>query len=124
MIINKLDNITYQIKLPNKKINIYNKYSLEEITKKIFKKIAKKEKLNPILILDVYEEPMYGTIITLKHYMSMFNINNEYEVKIENNSVVSEVFKKISHHNITKFVVEEPSLNEIFIAKVGAIYDE
>ena len=82
MIINKLDNITYQIKLPNKKINIYNKYSLEEITKKIFKKIAKKEKLNPILILDVYEEPMYGTIITLKHYMSMFNINNEYEVKI------------------------------------------
>lgn len=82
MIINKLDNITYQIKLPNNKINIYNRNSLEEITKKIFKKIAKKEKLNPILILDVYEEPMYGTIITLKHYMSMFNINNEYEVKI------------------------------------------
>lgn len=63
----------------------------------------------------------------LKEIKGVLEVNkklNEYEVKIENNSVVSEVFKKISHHNITKFVVEEPSLNEIFIAKVGAIYDE
>lgn len=49
---------------------------------------------------------------------------NEYEVKIENNSIVEKVFKKISSHNITKFVVEEPSLNEIFISKVGDSYDE
>jgi len=49
---------------------------------------------------------------------------NEYEVKIENNSIVDKVFKKISKNNITKFVVEEPSLNEIFIAKVGDNYDE
>ncbi len=49
---------------------------------------------------------------------------NEYEVKIESNKVVEKVFKKISHKNITKFVVEEPSLNEIFIAKVGESYDE
>ncbi|MCI5967277.1 MAG: ATP-binding cassette domain-containing protein [Tenericutes bacterium] len=63
----------------------------------------------------------------LKEIKGVLEVNkklNEYEVKIENNSVVSEVFKKISHHNITKFVVEEPSLNEIFIAKVGAVYDE
>ena len=46
------------------------------------------------------------------------------EVKIENNKIVEQVFKKIAHHNITKFVVEEASLNEIFIAKVGASYDE
>lgn len=49
---------------------------------------------------------------------------NEYEVKIENSSVVEKLFKKVSHYNITKFVVEEPSLNEIFIAKVGDNYDE
>lgn len=49
---------------------------------------------------------------------------NEFEVKIENNKIVEEVFKKIAHHNITKFVVEEAGLNEIFIAKVGASYDE
>lgn len=48
----------------------------------------------------------------------------DYEVKIENNEVVEKVFKKISRNNITKFVVEEPSLNEIFIAKVGGSYDE
>lgn len=49
---------------------------------------------------------------------------NEFEVKIENNKIVEQVFKKIAHHNIMKFVVEEASLNEIFIAKVGASYDE
>lgn len=48
----------------------------------------------------------------------------EYEVKIENSKVIEKVFKKISRNNITKFVVEEPSLNEIFIAKVGGSYDE
>jgi len=49
---------------------------------------------------------------------------DEYEVKIESNEIVEKVFKKISKNNITKFVVEEPSLNEIFIAKVGGSYDE
>lgn len=49
---------------------------------------------------------------------------NEFEVKIESSKIVEQVFKKIAHHNITKFVVEEASLNEIFIAKVGASYDE
>ena len=82
MIIKEIDNITYQINLPNNNINIYNKDSLERITKKIFKKITNKKKLNPLLILDIYENYMYGTIITLKHYKSMFNIDNEYEVKI------------------------------------------
>lgn len=82
MIIKEIDNITYQINLPNNNINIYNKDSLERITKKIFKKIANKKKLNSLLILDIYENNMYGTIITLKHYKNMFNIDNEYEVKI------------------------------------------
>lgn len=49
---------------------------------------------------------------------------SEYEVKIENSEIVEKVFKKISHNAITKFVVEEPSLNEIFIEKVGDSYDK
>ena len=44
---------------------------------------------------------------------------DDYTVKIESDEVVSKVFKKISKCNITKFLVEEASLNEIFISKVG-----
>lgn len=48
----------------------------------------------------------------------------EYIVKIEDENIVDKVFKKLSDNNITKFVVEEASLNEIFISKVGEAYDE
>ena len=50
---------------------------------------------------------------------------DEYEVKIEDISKVKNVFKEISKkENVTKFVVEEPSLNEIFVAKVGESYEK
>lgn len=50
---------------------------------------------------------------------------DELEVKIESEDVIDAVFKKVSKHaNITKFVVEEPSLNEIFVAKVGESYEK
>ena len=49
---------------------------------------------------------------------------DEFEVKIESEDVVDKLFKKISKNKITKFVVEEPTLNEIFIDKVGEAYDE
>ena len=50
---------------------------------------------------------------------------DEYEVKIENQDIVKDVFKYISKcDNITKFSVEEPSLNEIFVAKVGESYEK
>ena len=45
--------------------------------------------------------------------------NDEYLVKIENKDVVSKVFKTISKYDVNKFIVEEATLNEIFIAKVG-----
>lgn len=45
--------------------------------------------------------------------------NDEYLVKIENKDVVSKVFKVISNYDVNKFVVEEATLNEIFIVKVG-----
>lgn len=46
----------------------------------------------------------------------------EYQVKITNDEVVDSVFHAVSRNKITKFVVEEPSLNEIFIEKVGESY--
>ena len=50
---------------------------------------------------------------------------DEYEIKIENQDIVKDVFKYISKcDNITKFSVEEPSLNEIFVAKVGESYEK
>ena len=45
--------------------------------------------------------------------------NDEYLVKIENKDVVAKVFKTISKYDVNKFIVEEATLNEIFIAKVG-----
>lgn len=48
----------------------------------------------------------------------------EFIVKIESEADIDRVFKSVSKNKITKFVVEEPSLNEIFIAKVGEAYDE
>ena len=47
----------------------------------------------------------------------------EYVVKIESRDVASKVFAKIKNNNITKYNVEEPSLNEIFIEKVGSIHE-
>lgn len=50
---------------------------------------------------------------------------DEYEVKIEDITKVENVFKVISKkEDVTKFVVEEPSLNEIFVAKVGESYEK
>lgn len=46
---------------------------------------------------------------------------DEYVVKIEDYSIVDKVFKKISNNTISKFVVEEATLNEIFISKVGEL---
>ncbi len=50
--------------------------------------------------------------------------SDELEVKIENEDICNEVFKKIKNKNITKFVLEEPSLNEIFVAKVGESFEK
>lgn len=50
---------------------------------------------------------------------------DEFEVKIAEQKIASKVFEAVSKHaNITKFVVEEPSLNEIFVAKVGESYEK
>ena len=55
----------------------------------------------------------------IKGVISVNRNKGEYEVKIEDEDVVDKVFKKITKYKITKFVVEEATLNEIFIDKVG-----
>lgn len=50
--------------------------------------------------------------------------SDELELKIENEEVAQLIFKKIKDKEITKFVLEEPSLNEIFVAKVGESYEK
>ncbi len=50
---------------------------------------------------------------------------DELEVKIESEEVVEKVFDLVkTKKNITKFMVEEPTLNEIFVAKVGESYEK
>lgn len=52
-------------------------------------------------------------------------VNGEYVISIEDDSYISSLFKCISKFkNITKFSVEDPSLNEIFISIVGDSYDK
>ena len=50
---------------------------------------------------------------------------DEYTIKIEDSSYINTLFKAVSKYdNVTKFVVEEPTLNEIFVSKVGEIYEK
>ena len=52
-------------------------------------------------------------------------VHDEYIISIEDDSYVESLFKCISKFdNITKFSVEDPSLNEIFISIVGDSYDK
>lgn len=61
----------------------------------------------------------------LDYVKEIETINDEYIIKITDNNYTNELFKEISKYkNITKFIVEEPSLNEIFISKVGETYEE
>ncbi len=51
--------------------------------------------------------------------------NDEYIIKVTNDKYVSNVFNVIAKSkNITKFSVEEPGLNEIFLSVVGESYEK
>ena len=61
----------------------------------------------------------------VKGVLEVIKKPDEYEIKIESSKIVDDVFKEISKGSkITKFVVEEASLNEIFVAKVGESYEK
>lgn len=98
-------------------ILVKGKVVLEGYLKDIKKDYQKK---NIIIRGDITKEELTN----IDGIIEVNKISNEYKVKIKDTSVVTSIFKKISNYNITKFVVEEASLNEIFIDKVGDSYDE
>jgi len=65
------------------------------------------------------------TIRKQKGVKNVTKNNLEYVISIEDDSYVRSIFKCISKFdNITRFSVEDPSLNEIFISIVGDSYDK
>ncbi len=90
---------------------------LEGKLKDIKKKYSKK---NIIVKGDINKDKLTA----LEGIISVKEKNGEFEIKIKNEEYINNVFKYISNQsNITKFIVEEPSLNEIFVSKVGESYE-
>ena len=78
-------------------------------------------KKNIKVIADIDKEEME----TIKGVISVEKNKNEYTIKIEDNKYVDDVFKVVSKSkNVSKFIVEEPTLSEIFVSKVGEAYEE
>ena len=56
--------------------------------------------------------------------MDVIKNENEIIVKIASEENVKDVFEFVKHcKGVTKFVVEDASLNEIFLEKVGVLYE-
>lgn len=78
-------------------------------------------KMNIKVIGDVNKEDF----LEIKGVLKVEKNKNEYTVKIENESIIEKVFSYVSKcKNVTKFDVEEASLNEIFIEKVGEQFEK
>ena len=78
------------------------------------------KKKNVVVVGDIDED----VIREHKGVLDVRKVNNEWVISIDEESVVKSLFKCISKFdNITKFSVEDPSLNEIFISIVGDSYD-
>ena len=60
----------------------------------------------------------------IKGVLSVNKNHEEFEVKIASKEVVDNVFNAVKNNKITKFVVEEPTLNEIFVETVGEQYEK
>ena len=59
----------------------------------------------------------------VKGVLDVSKVRGEIEVKIEDKTVAPKIFSLVKNCNITKYDVVEPTLNEIFIAKVGGIHE-
>ena len=78
-------------------------------------------KKNIKVIADIDKEEMEN----IKGVISVEKNKNEYTIKIEDNKYVDDVFKVVSKSkNVSKFIVEEPTLSEIFVSKVGEAYEK
>ena len=63
-------------------------------------------------------------IASLKGVVSVEETAEELIVKIESDEYIDDVFKIVKKgKDITKFAVEDPTLNEIFLSKVGESYE-
>ena len=109
MIITKINKDTYQIKLPSKVINIYNQLEVQNLTKEIIKKINKKNKIRGLILLEIYEDINYGTIVELKRNTSYET--NEVEVKITIHTDTQFLYK------IDYFDINKTSENKIYYYK-------
>lgn len=98
-------------------IMLRGKSVLEGDVKKIKEQYRKK---NIFIKGDITKEE----ILKIKGVLEVIEHVDELEVKIDSMDYVEEVFEKIKDKRILKFVVEEPSLNEIFVAKVGEVYEK
>ena len=85
------------------------------------KDIKKEYKKKNIMIRG--EDLPIAEIEKIKGVLSITKEKDEYMVKIAEDSVAKKVFAKIKDKDITKYDVTEPTLNEIFIAKVGGIHE-
>lgn len=60
----------------------------------------------------------------IKGVVDIQKIKDEYVIKIEDSKYTDSIFKEVSKYdNITKFCVEDASLNEIFVSVVGENYE-
>ncbi len=82
MIISQISKDNYQIKLPSKIINIYDHTEIQNITKRVIKRISKHNKLYGLAILEIYQDINYGTIIEIKNIKKIFSSKDELEIKI------------------------------------------
>ncbi len=86
------------------------------------KDIKKKYKRKNISIKGDIDEKELASI---KGVVSVEEYGDSYMVKIEDASVTEKVFNKVKKYkNITKFELDDASLNEIFVAKVGESYEK
>jgi ABC-2 type transport system ATP-binding protein len=59
----------------------------------------------------------------IKGVISAEKIGLDYEVKIEDEGINDALFNTVKKHKINKYILNTPSLHEIFIEKVGEYYE-
>lgn len=78
------------------------------------------KKKNIKVIADIDQDK----ILKIDGVLNIEKNKNEYTIKVDSNDIVESVFKEIAKcKNVEKFEVESPTLNEIFISKVGENYE-
>lgn len=78
----------------------------------------KKKNIHVVGDIDIFK------LKKVKGVIDILDEKGEYNIKIEESKYVSLIFKEISRcDNITKFYVEDASLNEIFVSVVGENYE-